>query len=95
MSGGHSGQADKGIIAHCGQSFQSHVAGSLDSPFIVLLKQDGADETQVRRYADQLGVPFIFLSKGEEVWFSDKGQDAHFRRVETVFAQDDLVHRSL
>jgi hypothetical protein len=44
MSGGHSGHADEGIIAHCGQSFQCHVAGSLDSPFIVLLKQDGADE---------------------------------------------------
>jgi hypothetical protein len=44
MSGGHSGHADEWIIAHCGQSFQCHVAGSLDSPFIVLLKQDGADE---------------------------------------------------
>jgi hypothetical protein len=44
MSGCHSGHADEGIIAHCGQSFQCHVAGSLDSPFIVLLKQDGADE---------------------------------------------------
>jgi hypothetical protein len=44
MSCGHSAQADEGIIAHCGQSFQCHVAGSLDSPFVVLLKQDGADE---------------------------------------------------
>ena len=44
MSGGHSGQADEGIIAPCGQSFQCHVAGSLDSPFVVLLKQDLADE---------------------------------------------------
>lgn len=52
-----------------------------------------AGETQRRRYADQLGVPFIFPSNGEEVWFSDKDQDAHFRRVETVFAQDDLVRR--
>jgi type I restriction enzyme R subunit len=50
-----------------------------------------AGEAQGRRYADQLGVPFIFLSNGEEIWFCDKEQDAHFRRVETVFSQDDLV----
>ena len=52
-----------------------------------------AGESQGRRYADQLGVPFIFLSNGEEIWFCDKGQDAHFRRVETVFSQDDLARR--
>jgi len=50
-------------------------------------------EAQGLRYADQLDVPFIFLSNGEEVWFRDKGQDAHFRRVETVFGQDDLARR--
>src|SRR5689334_14459300 len=50
-------------------------------------------EAQGRRYADQLGVPFIFLSNGEEIWFCDKDQDAHFRQVETVFSQDDLVRR--
>ena len=52
-----------------------------------------AGEAQGRRYADQLDVPFIFLSNGEEVWFFDKDQDAHFRPVETVFSQDDLVRR--
>ena len=52
-----------------------------------------AGEAQGQRYADQLGVPFIFLSNGEEVWFRDKGQDAHFRQVETVFSQDDLARR--
>jgi type I restriction enzyme R subunit len=52
-----------------------------------------AGEAQGRRYADQLAVPFIFLSNGEEIWFCDKSQDAHFRRVETVFSQDDLVRR--
>ncbi len=52
-----------------------------------------AGERQGLRYADQLGVPFIFLSNGEEVWFRDKTQDAHFRRVETVFTQDDLARR--
>jgi type I restriction enzyme, R subunit len=52
-----------------------------------------AGEAQGRRYADQLDVPFIFLSNGEEIWFCDKEQDAHFRKVETVFSQDDLVRR--
>lgn len=52
-----------------------------------------AGEAQGQRYADQLGVPFIFLSNGEEIWFRDKEQDAHFRQVETIFSQDDLVRR--
>ncbi|MCJ2042526.1 DEAD/DEAH box helicase family protein [Methylobacterium sp. J-059] len=52
-----------------------------------------AGEAQGLRYADGLDVPFIFLSNGEEVWFRDKGQDAHFRRVETVFGPDDLARR--
>lgn len=41
-----------------------------------------AGEAQGQRYADQLGVPFIFLANGEEVWFRDKTHDAYFRRVE-------------
>ncbi|HVB18197.1 MAG TPA: DEAD/DEAH box helicase family protein, partial [Stellaceae bacterium] len=53
-----------------------------------------AGEAQGRRYADQLDVPFIFLSNGEEVWFCDKEQDAHFRKVDTVFSQDDLARRT-
>ena len=52
-----------------------------------------AGEAQGRRYADQLAVSSIFLSNGEEVWFRDKTHDAHLRRVETVFTQDDLVRR--
>lgn len=52
-----------------------------------------AGEAQGRRYAGQLDVPFIFLSNGEEVWFCEKVQDAHFRQVQTVFSQDDLVRR--
>jgi type I restriction enzyme R subunit len=35
-------------------------------------------EVQGYRYADQLAVPYIFLSNGEEVWLCDKDQDAHF-----------------
>ena len=53
----------------------------------------GEGEVQGRRYAEQLGVPYIFLSNGEEIRFCDAGQDAHFRRVETVFSQDDLARR--
>ena len=53
-----------------------------------------AGEAQGLRYAEQLGVPFIFLSNGEEIWFRDHGQDAHFRRVETIFGQDDLARRN-
>lgn len=52
-----------------------------------------AGEAQGLRYSAQLDVPFIFLANGEEVWFRDKTQDAHFRRVETVFSQDDLTRR--
>ncbi|MBO0902685.1 DEAD/DEAH box helicase family protein [Jiella sonneratiae] len=52
-----------------------------------------AGEAQGLRYADQIDVPFVFLSNGEEIWFRDKGQDAHFRRVETIFSQDDLARR--
>lgn len=52
-----------------------------------------AGEAQGLRYADLLGVPFIFLSNGEDIWFRDKGQDAHFRKIETVFSQDDLARR--
>ena len=39
-------------------------------------------------------MPFIFLSSGEEVWFRHKTPNAHFRRVETVFSQDDLARRN-
>lgn len=38
-----------------------------------------AGEAQGGRYADQLGVPFIFLSNGEEVWFRDKPISADSR----------------
>ena len=39
------GQDDDGIIADGGDGFQRHVAGALHGPFVVLLHQDGADET--------------------------------------------------
>lgn len=37
-------QADEWIIAHRGDCFQCHVAGSLNGPFIVLLQEQGSDQ---------------------------------------------------
>ncbi len=50
-------------------------------------------EGQGRHYAEQLGVPFVFLSNGEEVWFLDRETDAHARKIATFYSQDDLERR--
>ena len=50
-------------------------------------------QDQGRHYAEQLGVPFVFLSNGEEVRFLDRETDAHAREVAGFFAQDDLERR--
>ncbi|MCP2155873.1 UNVERIFIED_ORG: type I restriction enzyme R subunit [Rhizobium sp. SLBN-170] len=50
-------------------------------------------EAQGIRYASQLGVPFIFLSNGEEIWFWDRERDAHPRLIDTFFSQADLERR--
>jgi type I restriction enzyme R subunit len=50
-------------------------------------------EAQGRRYADQISVPFIFLSNGETIWFWDRESDAHPRPVDTFFSQADLERR--
>jgi len=52
-----------------------------------------AAQDQGRRYAEQLGVPFVFLSNGEEVRFLDRQADAHARRIAGFYAQDDLERR--
>ncbi len=44
-------------------------------------------------YAEQLGVPFVFLSNGEEVRFLDRETDAHARKIAGFYAQDDLERR--
>ena len=44
------GRADGGIIAGIGDALKGHVAQSLDSPFVVMLEQEGAD-------AGYLGFP--------------------------------------
>ena len=50
-------------------------------------------QDQGRHYAEQLGVPFAFLSNGEEVWFLDRETDGHARKVATVYSPDDLERR--
>ncbi|MDO8973055.1 hypothetical protein [Reyranella sp.] len=58
------GQADNGIIADGRDAFQRDVAGALDSPFIVLFEQDGADpatSSKSRRPLSQLSAAFCCL----------------------------------
>ena len=50
-------------------------------------------QDQGRHYAEQLGVPFVFLSNGEEIWFLDRETDAHARKVATFYSPDDLERR--
>ena len=52
-----------------------------------------AAQDQGRHYAEQLGVPYAFLSNGEEVRFLDRETDAHARKLAGFFAQDDLERR--
>ena len=52
-----------------------------------------AAQDQGKHYAEQLGVPFVFLSNGEEVRFHDRETDAHARAIAGFFAQDDLERR--
>ena len=50
-------------------------------------------QDQGKHYAEQLDVPFVFLSNGEEVWFLDREKDAHARKIAGFYAQDDLERR--
>ncbi|MXY40623.1 MAG: restriction endonuclease subunit R [Rhodospirillaceae bacterium] len=50
-------------------------------------------QDQGLHYAEQLGVPFVFLSNGEEVRFLDRDTDAHAREIAGFFSQDDLERR--
>ena len=52
-----------------------------------------AAQDQGRHYAEQLGVPFVFLSNGEEVRFLDRETDAHARTIAGFYTQDDLERR--
>ena len=50
-------------------------------------------QDQGRHYAEQLDVPFVFLSNGEEVRFLDRKTDAHARIIAGFYSQDDLERR--
>jgi hypothetical protein len=60
-SGCYGGQLEDRILAQWSDGFQRHVAGALHGPFIVLLEQDGADQTGagslVREDADNVDAP--------------------------------------
>lgn len=51
-------------------------------------------EAQARRYAEQLGAPYIFLANGEEIRFWDWQREAFPRPVKTFFSQGDLERRA-
>jgi type I restriction enzyme R subunit len=51
-------------------------------------------EAQAKRYAEAVGVPYVFLANGEEVWFWEWQREAHPRQVKTVFSQADLERRA-
>lgn len=48
---------------------------------------------QAKAYAEQLNVPFVFLSNGDEIRFWDWQIEAHPRRVKTFFGPEDLERR--
>src|SRR6516164_2861203 len=60
----YSGQSDDRLIAQGCHGFQGHVAGALDRPFVILLKQDPSDQTSdcvvIGEDADDLGAAFDF-----------------------------------
>ena len=51
-------------------------------------------EKQARDYAIQLGIPFVFLANGKEIWFWDYEREAHPHEVKTFFSQVDLERRA-
>ncbi len=53
----------------------------------------GDAAAQAKAYAEQLGVPYAFLSNGNEVLFWEWQREAYPRPVKTFFKQDDLERR--
>lgn len=54
----------------------------------------GSATAQARHYAEQLGVPYIFLANGRETLFWEWQREAFPRAVKTFFKQDDLERRA-
>jgi type I restriction enzyme R subunit len=49
---------------------------------------------QAKAYAEQLGVPYVFLSNGQDVLFWEWQREAYPHPVKTIFKQDDLERRA-
>lgn len=64
-SGCHGRQTDDGIIAERNDGFQAQVAGSLDGPFVILFKEQDADQTDdgglAGEDADDLAASFDLI----------------------------------
>jgi type I restriction enzyme R subunit len=54
----------------------------------------GEAEAQGKTYAQQLGVPYVFLSNGDEIRFWEWQREAFPRTVKTFFSQADLERRA-
>jgi len=48
---------------------------------------------QAKAYAKQMGVPYVFLTNGQEVLFWERESEAYPHPVKTFFKQDDLERR--
>jgi type I restriction enzyme R subunit len=53
----------------------------------------GDAASQARAYAQQMGVPFVFLCNGADVQFWEWEREAYPHTVKTFFKQDDLERR--
>jgi hypothetical protein len=83
MSGGHSGQTKERIIAHCGQSFQCHVAGSLGSPLKRLPK------ARMPSFGQFTTIDPV-KNSGYEWRIGDAHSTIHFRAHHALFNGDCL-----
>lgn len=64
----------------------------LEAKRYAISPQDAA--AQAKAYAQQLGVPYVFLSNGQDVLFWEWQREAYPHPVKTVFRQDDLERRA-
>ena len=53
----------------------------------------GEATAQGKKYARQLGVPYVFLANGKEILFWEWESAAYPRQVKTFFKQSDLERR--
>ena len=53
----------------------------------------GEATAQGKKYAQQLGVPYVFLANGKEILFWEWESEAYPRQVKTFFKQTDLERR--